>query len=50
MVRDWPARDPDGSSNRDDYLPWLDEQTGVELSDLSTGGCSPKRVAEVPEP
>ena len=37
MVRAWPAVDPDGSSNRDDYLPWIEEQTGAELSDLFDG-------------
>ena len=37
MVRAWPSHDPDGSSNRDDYLPWIEEQTGAELSDLFVG-------------
>jgi aminopeptidase N len=32
VVRDWPAREPDTNSNRDEYLPWLVEQTGVERS------------------
>jgi aminopeptidase N len=34
MVRDWPAADPDGSSDRDDYIAWVEKQTGTELSDL----------------
>ena len=42
--------DPDGSSNRDDYLPWIEEQTGAELSDLFDGWLfakrSPKFVGE----
>jgi aminopeptidase N len=37
MVRAWPSADPDGSSNRDDYLAWVEEQTGEELSDLFDG-------------
>ena len=37
MVRAWPSHDPDGSSNRDEYLAWVEEQTGEELSDLFDG-------------
>jgi aminopeptidase N len=43
MVRAWPSVDPDGSSNRDDYLPWIEEQTGAELSDLFDGWLFAKR-------
>ena len=43
MVRAWPAVDPDGSSNRDDYLAWVEEQTGAELSDLFDGWLLAKR-------
>ena len=43
MVRAWPSHDPDGSSNRDDYLPWIEEQTGEELSDLFDGWLFAKR-------
>ena len=46
MVRAWPSHDPDGSSNRDDYLPWIEEQTGAELSDLFDGWLFAKRSAE----
>jgi aminopeptidase N len=30
VVRDWPALDPDTNAGRDEYLPWLVEQTGVD--------------------
>jgi len=30
VVREWPALDPDSNSNREEYLPWLVEQTGVD--------------------
>jgi aminopeptidase N len=43
MVRAWPSADADGSSNRDDYLPWIEEQTGAELSDLFDGWLFAKR-------
>ena len=43
MVRAWPSVDPDGSSNRDDYLAWVEEQTGTELSDLFDGWLLAKR-------
>jgi len=43
MVRAWPSHDRDGSSNRDDYLPWIEEQTGAELSDLFDGWLFAKR-------
>ena len=37
MVRAWPSHDPDGNSNREEYLAWVEEQTGEELSDLFDG-------------
>jgi aminopeptidase N len=37
MVRAWPSVDPDGTSSREEYLPWIEEQTGAELSDLFEG-------------
>jgi aminopeptidase N len=43
MVRAWPSHDPDGSSNRDEYLAWVEEQTGTELSDLFRGWLLAKR-------
>ncbi len=30
VTRDWPALDPERNANREEYLPWLVEQTGVE--------------------
>ena len=50
MVRAWPAVDPDGSSNRDDYLAWIEEQTGAELSDLFDGWLLAKRSPKFPQP
>lgn len=32
MVRAWPEANVNGNAGRDDYLPWLEEQTGEELS------------------
>ncbi len=32
VVRAWPAANLNGSAGRDDYLPWLEEQTGEELT------------------
>ena len=32
LVSDWPARAPGTNAGRDDYLPWLVEQTGVDQS------------------
>ena len=32
MVRDWPAKTPETNSDRDDYLSWLVDQTGVPRS------------------
>jgi aminopeptidase N len=32
VVRDWPARDPETNADRDEYLTWLVEQTGVDRS------------------
>ena len=30
VTRDWPALDPERNADREEYLPWLVEQTGVE--------------------
>ena len=43
MVRDWPSYDQDGTVGRDEYLPWIEEQTGAELSDLFDGWLFAKR-------
>lgn len=32
MVRDWPASRDNQNSDRDDYLAWIEERTGRELS------------------
>lgn len=32
MVRAWPASQADGSANREEYLAWIEEQTGQELT------------------
>ena len=32
MMRAWPEERTNGSAGRDDYLPWLEEQTGEELT------------------
>jgi aminopeptidase N len=32
VVRDWPAARDNGSSDRDDYWAWLEEETGEELT------------------
>jgi len=32
VVKDWPGRDPETSSNRDEYLDWLVDQTHVDRS------------------
>jgi aminopeptidase N len=48
MVRAWPSYDPDGSSNRDEYLAWVEEQTGTELSDLFDGWLLAKRSPPFP--
>ena len=37
MVRAWPAHDRDGTVDRDEYLPWIEKETGTELSDLFDG-------------
>jgi aminopeptidase N len=37
MVKAWPESDPDGSVSRDEYLPWVEEQTGADLQDLFDG-------------
>ncbi len=31
-MRAWPAANDNGNAGRDDYLPWLEKQTGEELS------------------
>ncbi len=43
MVKAWPSADPDGSSNRDEYIAWVEEQTDAELSDLFDGWLLAKR-------
>ena len=43
MVRDWPQHDRDGTVDRDEYLPWVEEHTGAELSDLFDGWLFAKR-------
>jgi aminopeptidase N len=48
MVRAWPSVDPDGSSNRDEYLAWVEEQTGAELSDLFDGWLLAERSPRFP--
>ncbi len=37
MVKAWPTVDKDGGVDREGYLPWVEEQTGAELSDLFDG-------------
>ena len=37
MVKAWPESDADGSVSRDEYLPWIEEQTGADLQDLFDG-------------
>jgi aminopeptidase N len=32
IARDWPASQADGSSDREEYLAWIEEQTGEELT------------------
>ncbi len=32
MVRAWPLERDNGNAGRDDYLPWIEEQTGLELT------------------
>jgi aminopeptidase N len=32
VVRDWPALDPQSNSNREEYLAWLVDRTGVDRS------------------
>ena len=47
VVRDWPALDPESNAGRDDYVPWLVEQTGVEREFFDAwllGATSPSRV------
>jgi aminopeptidase N len=48
MVRAWPSHDPDGSSNRKEYLAWVEEQTGTELSDIFDGWLLAKRSPAFP--
>ena len=43
MVKAWPESDADGTVSRDEYLPWIEEQTGAELSDLFDGWLLAKR-------
>jgi aminopeptidase N len=47
VVRAWPAHDPERNAGRDDYLPWLVEQTGVEREFFDAwllGETSPERA------
>jgi aminopeptidase N len=37
MVKAWPESDADGTVSRDEYLPWVEEQTGADLQDLFDG-------------
>jgi hypothetical protein len=37
MVKAWPESDADGTVSRDEYLPWIEEQTGADLQDLFDG-------------
>ncbi|MCW2797331.1 M1 family metallopeptidase [Nocardioides sp.] len=32
LASEWPHVHEDGNASRDDYLPWLEEQTGLELT------------------
>ncbi|GEP34717.1 metallopeptidase [Nocardioides szechwanensis] len=34
VVRGWPEANANGNAGRDDYLPWLEEQTGEELTEF----------------
>ena len=34
VVRAWPEANTNGNAGRDDYLPWLEEQTGEELTEF----------------
>jgi aminopeptidase N len=34
LVRDWPHVHENANASRDDFLPWLEERTGLELSDF----------------
>jgi len=43
MVKAWPTVDKDGGVDREQYLPWVEEQTGTELSDLFDGWLFAKR-------
>ncbi|MEO6512671.1 MAG: M1 family metallopeptidase [Nocardioides sp.] len=37
MVKAWPESDADGTVSRDEYLPWIEKQTGADLHDLFDG-------------
>ena len=37
----------DGNADRDEYLAWIEEQTGAELSDFFDGWLLAEAVAEV---
>ena len=45
MVRAWPSPTPTAAATRDDYLAWVEEQTGAELSDLFDGWLLAKQLA-----
>ena len=38
MVRKWPQVNARGNATREDYLDWIEEETGEELTRSSTRG------------
>jgi aminopeptidase N len=47
MVKAWPESDPDGTVSRDEYLPWVEDQTGADLQDLFDGWLLAERSPEL---
>ena len=45
VVKDWPGRDPETNSNRDEYLDWLVDQTHVDRSFFEGWQLSPTTPA-----
>ncbi|MDN4173333.1 M1 family metallopeptidase [Nocardioides sp. SOB77] len=47
LVRDWPAAQDNGTADREEYLAWIEEETGLELSAFFdgwlTGATTPPR-------
>jgi hypothetical protein len=43
MVKAWPESDADGTVSREEYLPWVEDQTGADLQDLFDGWLLAKR-------